>query len=224
MIVITFKHPDPQIVQPVLQEIINDYFQKHREIHSVGGQFDDALAREGSALSQQLSDTEQQLANLKNKANIISLDDSRKGLADQISKIRESIYDAQAELVGYVAVMKPAEVTTNDKSVTATNVASTAIPPEQIDSYKSICASLDALHKKEQDYVVQGFTSSNSLIMEVDAQIADLQKAKGDLQEKYPQITDVKITPSGSGGSSRGGSGDANCASHGPSSQNQSLG
>ena len=146
-------------------------FQKHREIHSVGGQFDDALAREESALSQQISDTEQQLANLKNKANIISLDDSRKGLADQISKIRESIYDAQAELVGYVAVMKPAGVTTNDKSVTATNVASTAIPPEQIDSYKSICASLDALHKKEQDYVVQGFTSSNSLIMEVDAQI-----------------------------------------------------
>ncbi len=66
------------------------------------------LHREGSNLSQQISDTEQQLANLKNKANIISLDDSRKGLADQISKIRESIYDAQAELVGYVAVMKPA--------------------------------------------------------------------------------------------------------------------
>ena len=204
VIVITFKHPDPQIVQPVLQEIITDYFQKHREIHSVGGQFDDVLAREKTALSQQLADTEQQLANLKNKASIISLDDSRKGLADQISKIRESIYDAQAELVGYVAVMKPAGVTTNDKSVTATNVASTVIPPEQIDSYKSICASLDALHKKEQDYVVQGFTSSNSLIMEVDAQIVDLQKAKGDLQEKYPQITDVKITPSGSGGSSGG--------------------
>ena len=202
VIVITFTHPDPQIVQPVLQEVINDYFQKHREIHSVGGQFDDALAREGSALSQQISDTEQQLANLKNKANIISLDDSRKGLADQISKIRESIYNAQAELVGYVAVMKPPGVTTNDKSVTATNVAPTAIPPEQIDSYKTICASLDALHRKEQEYVVQGFTSSNSLIMEVDAQIVDLQKAKGDLQNKYPQLTAVKITSSGSGGSS----------------------
>ncbi len=44
VIVVTFKHPDPQVVQPVLQEVINDYFQKHREIHSLGGQFDDALA------------------------------------------------------------------------------------------------------------------------------------------------------------------------------------
>jgi len=37
VIVVTFKHPDPQIVQPVLQEVINDYFQKHKEIHSAGG-------------------------------------------------------------------------------------------------------------------------------------------------------------------------------------------
>ncbi len=38
----------------------------------------------------------------------------------------------------------------------------------------------------------------------MDAQIADQQKAKGDLQEKYPQITGIKITPSESGGSSGG--------------------
>jgi polysaccharide biosynthesis transport protein len=204
VIVITFKHPDPQIVQPVLQEVINDYFQKHREIHSVGGQFDDALTREGSALSQQLADTEQQLANLKNKASIISLDDSRKGLADQISKIRGFILDAQAELVGYEAMMSPADVTTNDKPDTATNVASMVVPPDQIDAYKNICANLDALHKKEQDYVVQGFTSSNSLIMEVDAQIVDLQKAKGNLQNKYPQIADSKIMSPESGGNLEG--------------------
>ncbi len=68
VIVVTFKSLNPQIVQPVLQEIINDYFEKHYQIHSAGGQFDDALTMEESALKVQLDATEQQLAELENKA------------------------------------------------------------------------------------------------------------------------------------------------------------
>ncbi len=44
VIVVTFKHPDPRIVQPVLQEVINDYFQKHKEIHSAGDNMTTPLA------------------------------------------------------------------------------------------------------------------------------------------------------------------------------------
>src|SRR5664279_217129 len=205
VIVITFKHPDPDIVQPVLQEIINDYFQKHREIHSVGGQFDDALAREGTALSAQLNDTEQQLASSKNKANILSLDDSRKGLADQIYKIQGAILDAQAELVGYEAATKPAGGAASNKLETLTNAAPVVVPSDQIDAYKSIVASLEALRKKEQDYLVQGFTSSNALVLEVNAQITSKQMARDDLQTKYPQIAGLGITSSASGGSSATG-------------------
>ncbi len=105
VIVVTFKHPDPRIVQPVLQEVINDYFQKHKEIHSPRGGYDEALSREQSTLSVQLNDTEKQIADLKNKAGIISLDDARKGLADQISKIKSAMLDAQAELAGYQATL-----------------------------------------------------------------------------------------------------------------------
>jgi polysaccharide biosynthesis transport protein len=202
VIVVTFTHPDQQVAQQVLQEIVNDYLQKHREIHSLGGQYDDELNREVSNLSQQLSDTEQQLANLKNKANIISLEDSKKGLADQISKIQGEIFDAQAEMVGYQASMKPAGDTLSNKLETATNSVPSAVPPDQIDAYKSICASLDAFRKKEQDYlVVQGFTRSNSLIQEVDAQIAAKQKAKDDFQAKYPRIADLAVTSTPAGGS-----------------------
>ncbi|MGD0348751.1 MAG: Wzz/FepE/Etk N-terminal domain-containing protein [Verrucomicrobiota bacterium] len=204
VIVVTFKHPDPQIVQPVLQEIINDYFQKHYEIHSAVGQYDDALSRERSTLSVQLNDTEQQLANLKNKANIISLDDTRKGLADQISKIRGAILDAQAELAGYEAAGYEAAMKPVDKApplkVETTN-AQPAIPSDQIDAYSDICTRLNRLRKKEQDYLVlQGFTVSNALVREVDGQIADTVKAKASLEGKYPQIAGMAATSPASGG------------------------
>ena len=100
VIVVTFQHPDARIVQPVLLEIINNYFQRHYEIHSAAGQYDDILNREQSLLSAQLSETEQQLLNLKNKAGILSIDDSKKDLSVQIAKIQGAILDAQAELAG----------------------------------------------------------------------------------------------------------------------------
>jgi uncharacterized protein involved in exopolysaccharide biosynthesis/Mrp family chromosome partitioning ATPase len=186
VIVVTFKHSDPQIVQPVLQEVINDYFKKHKEIHSAGGQYDDALSREQSTLSAQLNDTEKQIADLKNKANITSLDDARKGLADQISKIQGAMLDAQAGLAGYAATMKEAGSAPPEK-LEATN-AQPAIPPDQIDAYNAICANLDALRNKEQGYLLQGFTKRNALVIEVDAQIAGAQKDKVGFEEKYPQI------------------------------------
>ena len=202
VIVVTFKHRDPQIVQPVLQEVINDYFQKHREIHSVGGQFDDALNREGSTLSAQLNETEQQLASLKNKANIISLEDSRKGLADQMSRIQGAILEAQAELVGCEAIMRPSGGGLSNNTEITTNAAPVVIPPDQIEAYKTIVSSLEGLRKKEQGYLVQGFTSSNSLVLELDAQIAEKQQAKNELQKQYPQISDVGIPSLAAGGSS----------------------
>jgi len=204
VIVATFKHPSPQIVQPVLQEIINDYFQKHYEIHSAVGQYDDALSRERSTLSVQLNDTEQQLANLKNKANIIFLDDTRKGLADQISKIRGAILDAQAELAGYEAAGYEVGMKQVDKApplkLETTNEPP-AIPSDQIEAYNDIRTRLNLLRKKEQDYlVVQGFTVSNALVREMDRQIADTVKAKTSLEGKYPQIASLGAALLASGG------------------------
>jgi uncharacterized protein involved in exopolysaccharide biosynthesis/Mrp family chromosome partitioning ATPase len=198
VIVVTFKHPDPQIVQPVLQEVINDYFQKHKEIHSAGGLYDDALSREQSNLSVQLNDTEKQLADLKNKANIISLDDARRGLADQISKVQDAISDAEAELAGNVAAMKQAGNSPPEKLET-TN-ALTVVPPDEVQAYNDICANLDALRKREQGYLVQGFTRSNLLVLEVEGQIASTQKSKAGFEEKYPQIAGLgSVSPTSDG-------------------------
>jgi succinoglycan biosynthesis transport protein ExoP len=183
---VSFSHPNPQIVQPMLQEIISDYFQRHNEIHSTVGLYDDALSREGTALNVQLEEVEQQLANLKSKANIISIDDTSKGLAERISEIQGAILDAQAELAGFQAVMRQQGNASAGKLET-TN-AQPVVPPDQIEAYNDICTRLDLFRKKEQDYLTQGFTKSNLLVQEADGQVADMQKAKIDLEKKYPQI------------------------------------
>jgi uncharacterized protein involved in exopolysaccharide biosynthesis/Mrp family chromosome partitioning ATPase len=203
VIVVTFKHANPEIVQPVLLEIINDYLQKNYEIHSSAGQFDDALTREQSTLSVQLNATEQELADLKNKANIISLDDSRKSLADQIAKVQSAIQDAEAELSGEQSSLTSANPgqTVQPGSTNATAV----IPRDQLDAYSGLRDRLAALRKKEQDYQLQGYTSSNALLEEVDAQITSVLAQRDDLESKYPQIRDQVSSSSYAAGSTPAG-------------------
>jgi uncharacterized protein involved in exopolysaccharide biosynthesis/Mrp family chromosome partitioning ATPase len=186
IITVTLKHPNSQMVQPILLEVITDYLQKHSEIHSAGNQFDDALTMEQSALSLQLNATEQEIADLKNKANITSVEDSQKDLSTQISKIQDEILDAQVDLSGEEAAMK--QVSGNKSLEQAATNIPPAIPSNEVDAYTRINANLDAFHKKENDYLVQGFTQSNSLVQAVDQQIADAEKSKSDLEKKYPLI------------------------------------
>ena len=189
VIVVTLKHPDPQIVQPLLQAVINSYLQKHYEIHSAGGQNEDALTMEQSTLSVQLNATEQQLADLKNKYNIISLDDSQKDLAAQLATVHAEILDAQAELSGDEAAMKqtgsarpPEPQTSNPTPV---------IPQEKLDAYAYACASLDTFRKQEQVYLEQGYTRSNIMLQAVEEEVASNEKEKAALERQYPEIAGV---------------------------------
>lgn len=207
VIVVTFRSRNPRIVQPVLQEIINDYFAKHYEIHSAGGQFEDALAMEESALKVQLDATEQQLAELEDKAKIISLDESRKDLAQQIFQIRGQILEAQAELSGYEAAMKQKNggqpLKPDDTNAQA------VVPQNEVDAYNDISASLDAFNKKEQGYLAQGFTTGNALVQEVEEQIRGAEKARTEFENKYPQITGAVIASAQTSGSAAASIADA---------------
>jgi uncharacterized protein involved in exopolysaccharide biosynthesis/Mrp family chromosome partitioning ATPase len=190
VIIITLKHPDAKIVQPLLQAVIGAYLQKHYEIHSASGQFEDALTMEQSELSVRLNATEQQLADLKNKYNIISLDDSQKDLAAQLSKVDDEILNAKAELSADEAAIKQPSAR-QSPGLEPTNRLPAAVPQDQIDAYTDICASLDNFRKKEQEYLVQGFTRSNSLLQGIDEQILVNENEKSALEKKYPQIAGV---------------------------------
>ncbi|HXC35595.1 MAG TPA: Wzz/FepE/Etk N-terminal domain-containing protein [Candidatus Acidoferrales bacterium] len=203
VIVITLKHADPQIVQPLLQAVIDAYQQKHYEIHSAGGQFEDALTMEQSELSVRLNATEQQLADLRNKFNIISLPDSQKDLAAQLSKVNDEILDARAELSADEASAKQSG-DRQSPDLETTNRMTPSIPEDQIDSYTEACASLETFRKKEQDYLGQGFTRSNSLLQGMEEQIATRENEKSALEKKYPQIAGVAPVTASTGSTTTG--------------------
>jgi uncharacterized protein involved in exopolysaccharide biosynthesis/Mrp family chromosome partitioning ATPase len=195
---IIFRHPDPTIVQPVLREIISDYLDKHVEVHQSVGTSDDFLTEETAQLRGEISQTEDELRAAKTNAGIVSVDEAEKSYAEQISKIRQELFQAQADLAERQAALKPE----------ATNVeAGMEAPSDELDDYRNICARLDFLQKRESDYLTQqGYTEGNSLVVEVRSQIGATMTLKTNLEAKFPALAGLYIPslpgqlPSSSGG------------------------
>lgn len=187
---VVFQHPNPEIVQPVLRELIEKYLKKHADIHQAFGVFDDFLTRQTEELKTQLSQTEQELQRARNKAGILSLADTKKVYTDQISKIRQELFDAQAELaerqVALKAMTKPASVTVNtDQSNT------TETPVWSATVYKNVCGRLELLEKKQQELQTQ-FTEESVLVKEVREQIAEAETVKKKLEEENPRLISLQ--------------------------------
>ena len=163
-------------------------------------QFDEALVREQTNLSAQLANVDQQIADLKNHANIISLEEARKNLANQISQIQTSVMDARAELAECEAAMKLAGSALPEGSVITNTAPPLPVPRDQINAYNLTCTRLSLLRKKEQDYLMQGFTESSVLVREVEVQLASVEKSKADFEKTYPQLLGMGATSAASGG------------------------
>ncbi|HVM61584.1 MAG TPA: Wzz/FepE/Etk N-terminal domain-containing protein [Verrucomicrobiae bacterium] len=188
---ILFQHPDADIVQPVLTGLIDSYFKKHAEIHQALGAVDDMLSQETDQLRAQLAQTEEDLRRARNKAGVLSLEDSEKNYADQIAKIRQEIFDAQADLAEHQALLKAISVTPPRASDQPTNdePAAVSLP---VDEYKSVSARIDELWKKEREMLTQ-FTEENTLVKAIRAQITEAEQSKRLLEEKYPALTRLDV-------------------------------
>ena len=122
---IVFQHPNRQIVQPVLDQLISAYLRKHVEIHRSVGAFDDVLTQQTDALRSQLAQTEADLRKAKTNAGLMSVEDAKKAYTEEISKTRQGLFNTQAELAERQAALQerqklmpaPVEVPTNQPDV-----------------------------------------------------------------------------------------------------------
>lgn len=192
---ITYQDQDPTLVQPILNEIIDAYLAKHAQLHQGLGVSNAFLTNEIARLRSQLARTDEELGRIKGAAGIVSPDDTQRSYADQISKIRQNIFNAEAELAERQAVVK--EMTAS--AVTNVGTTNAALAPEAtaggVEQYARICALLTYLKGKEQNYLTQqGFTMENVLVKQVHEQIVQNETLKKNLEAKYPGLIVLNAT------------------------------
>jgi len=195
---ITYQNQDPTLVQPILHEIINAYLAKHVQLHQGLGVSNTFLTNEIARLRGQLVQTDDKLRTIKSAAGVVSVNDTQKAYADQISKIRQNIFSAEAELAEHQAMLGELTKSSGTKVGTTNIGLAAAVPPEQVAKYQRICGLLIYLQGREQDYLTQqGFTAGNVLVEQVQEQISQNRALKKDLEEKYPGLVALNVPSPG---------------------------
>lgn len=189
---IIFQHPDREIVQPVLTQVIASYLKKHAEIHRDLGVTDDFLTKQTAALQSQLAQTEDELRNAKMKAGVVSLEDSKKSNAGRISKIRDDILGTEADLAEHQAAVKELTRLAPVVSLESANPGMEA-SLDEVNQYKSVSMRLDLLSRKEQELLTQ-FTENSTPVRAVQQQMAEAEQLKKELKGKYPKLADLVVS------------------------------
>jgi len=194
---IVYRHSDKAIVQPVMRELIRSYEAKHVAIHQSAGILDQAFLTTLKQLQTNLEGTEQELTKIRNAARIVSLDETKKGYSQEITKIRQELLTVETEMAEHREVMKQAE-----KAMPKTDAAAVELgaPAEKIAQYRRLSQQLDYLLNQDRGFIDKGWTDEHPTVKRTREQIALLEKMKGDLEEQHPKLTGLLVVNNGTNG------------------------
>jgi polysaccharide biosynthesis transport protein len=200
IILVRFSHRDPSVCQLVLGRLIESYFKRHKSIHRDASSLDDALAQQAAQLRTRIMQSEEDLRQRKAKAKVlISVDDDKKTLSEQLSRLRQEFFNTEAQVAQYrsMAGVAPAGATAKDEK----EAADVGLPADKIADYRFVCGRLELLRNKEFEFLSE-FTDENPQVKRLREQLADTEQRKKALETEFPKLVGLYVaqgpTPAGS--------------------------
>jgi len=192
ILTISFKHPDCDIVQPVLRAVLEAYARKHRDVRLMP---DGYLLQQRDELGAKLTRTEEQLKDLKMQAKILFPEEMKKSYQTQISKVQDELLDTDRELIERNAMAGNQGL----GALTSTNGAVTSVPADVLSTYSFATTKLGDLKRQESELLLQ-YTEAYPLVQNVRERIQKLTRQKADLDRQYPTLAHVLLGAAHDGG------------------------
>jgi polysaccharide biosynthesis transport protein len=184
IIKITFRHLDPTVVKPVLDRLIEEYLTRHAEIHRGLGSLDDLLSQHADQLRSRLNTTDEELRKLKADAGVISLDETKLAIIQEMSDLRRELNNTEAAL----AEARAASLR-NTNIVASTNgvQASVEIPIDIITQYRATMARVMAA--REHEFMLRAqFSDANPLVKRARDLVAEQEQQRNSWEAQYPGL------------------------------------
>jgi polysaccharide biosynthesis transport protein len=179
-----FTHPDRQVVQPVLREVIDRYLKLHVEVHRSSGMVGDFLTQETDQKRAQLLQTEEELRRSIARAGVISLADAKANYVVQESRLRQEIFSAEAEIAERTgALANVAEGATSSGADDPTR----ALSRELIEQYRQAKVRQEFLRRRDQELLAQ-FTPESTRVKEARVMLAEAEKTVAQLESQHPAL------------------------------------
>lgn len=204
VIVLTFQHPDPSVVQPVLNRLINTYIQRHAEIHRGVGVADSAYQAKRDRFKNDLAAAEENLKKLRTENQIITLDDSKRSYSDQINRLTADIITTEALLAEQKALygmgtneLSPGTAVNGGTNTTVqTNspkaVAEVVVPVEITRTYNVLMAEYETL-LKEEAVALAKFRDTHPNVVQIRNRLSEITAKKAELEKVYPGLHATRL-------------------------------
>src|SRR5206468_2105625 len=137
-------------------------------------------------LQSTLEKTESSLIEVRNKANIVSVDETKKGYSEEISKIRLELVSLEAEFAERKEIVNQAKKANPENSAAATDLGGPSI--DVINRYRRACQQLDYLRKQENSLVEKGYADENPRLKDTRSQMAEAEKAQQEILGQFPKL------------------------------------
>jgi uncharacterized protein involved in exopolysaccharide biosynthesis/Mrp family chromosome partitioning ATPase len=200
ILMVSFRHPDADIVQPVLNAVIQGYMLKHMEVHVRGGELHEYYIKQKDELSKKLVKTEEDLKRLKTDTGVLFLEETKHAYALQIAKAQDDLMDAQRKLaLGTIGTGLATQSA-------GTNDVESFVPSEKLADYGEITTQLDTLRKHKRELLVQ-YTEAHPMVETCSNQINALTKQKDELEQAFPALKQVVLASGRSATNAPGGGG-----------------
>ncbi|HEX8680084.1 MAG TPA: Wzz/FepE/Etk N-terminal domain-containing protein [Chthoniobacterales bacterium] len=184
IIFVAYSNRDPDLARLVLDELVNRYFTKHLEVHRSAGAFD-FVTQQTDQVRARLNETEDALRALKSKAGIVSFNDSMGALSGSMARIEEQLQNQEEELADQTTLVKALE-----QAPAAASDPKRAPRPavsKDVQNYQAVAGRLERLRHGELDLLAK-YTPDNVIVKFHQKQIADLEKQKAAMEDKFPEL------------------------------------
>ncbi len=202
VIQLSYSHNDPDIAQKVLQTTIEDYLDKHVATHRSSEAFNSFLLQQTDQLKTRLAQTEAELQRARQKAGVINLTDAKITLSQEIARIRQAVFETDAELAEYQSALESfqelqaplvAAQKENADEDDRQSDGELAVLSKAIEEFEALRSSMDVMRSREQALLLQ-FTAENSRVKGLQAKMEDAQEKMDTLVEEHPNIRATAIT------------------------------
>ncbi len=203
VIKISFRHPNPAVVQAVLTNHVANYLRMHREVHRSTDGISE-VARQVDLRRIELEKTERQLRTLRDELGVLgiaSLDETKRAYLDQIGQLQANIRVAEAQLAeSYVALgaLTNSLGSIDAASAQAAMLQTNALSQEIIDQYRRVRSRIDLWSQKEQALSTE-FTPQSPMLSHVISALNAAMEQRRELEEKHPALLYLDLPSNASG-------------------------
>jgi Mrp family chromosome partitioning ATPase/uncharacterized protein involved in exopolysaccharide biosynthesis len=198
---IVFSNPDQDIVVPVLSKIISCYEDEHDEVRRPKSS--DSLSRGIDQAKDKVSDAESRLKEERIKADIVSLDDSKRAVAMNIEKTENDLdgleTDIQVESMILGEMQKGMPVAPPSRPTNGAPALTNQAPeltPAVAQEYRRATSILASLQAKELELL--SWTTTNNLeVQSVESQIATTEARCKQLVNQNPGLVAIRAAGAG---------------------------